>query len=705
MKLLLFSLITLLSINLSAQNQSIMRDDFDNNAKNWTVKSETDYGSALADGHFSIWLKKETWTWYIYQNCQLDPNKAFTLATEFKFKSGSEKAHFGLAWNVIDQKNNLVFELGKDGQYAIYERKEDKVSYIKNWTKSGKSIAFDEYHTLSVKYTGSEYEYVLDGEVLFRSPYSKVGVLNYVGFFIENKANALVNWIDVKQERGKLNTIDDGNFKQVDKENLGSKINTIYTEKRPIISSDGKTLYFTREGDPKNIGDANTDDIWVADLGKDGLWGAAYNIGRPLNNADNNSMVGVASDNSWMVLKAIYTPEGEYKAKGFSISKKVDGKWSVPEPIEVKNFYNKNKYQEAHINPDGTVLIFTIERDDTYGGKDIYFSKKMSDGTWSEPKNCGAVLNSFGDEIGPFMAGDGKTLYFASEGHPGYGDADIFMSKRLDDSWTNWSTPVNLGPTINTSGWDAYFSTDIKGEWGYMVSNQNSIGKLDIFRFKLPEKAKPEISFIVKGIVYNANTQTPMIGKIQFKKLENDSLVADLFTGGVDGKFELLVKEGTQYAIIGEYPGFVGESITVDFTGLEETTEKVVTINLKPIQKEQTIDLNNIFFAPDKAEILYTSRAQLSHVANLMKEHPNMIILIGGHTMSVGMTEKQNIKLSEKRAKAVYDYLIDLGISKKRLKYKGYGSSKPVYEDKENEDGTKNANTGNRCVSFTILSM
>lgn len=705
MKALLTLIALLFSSALMAQNQVIFRDDFDDNKNVWSLKSETEYGSAISSGTFNLHLKKEAWTWYVYATCPIDPNKAFSIQTEFRFTTGASSAHFGLAWNVADNNSNLVFEVSKGGQYAYYEKKAGTVKYIKEWTASGKTIALNEDHTLMVKYSGSEYQFYLDNQLLFSSPYIRINNQNYVGYFIENKINASINYLEVKQDRGALNAIDGGDFKKVEKQNLGSKINTIYTEKRPIISSDGKTLYFTREGDPQNVGDPTADDIWVADLGPDSLWGQARNMGRPLNNAENNSMVGVAKDNSWMVLKTVYDANGEYAGKGFSIARQVNGKWTVPEKIEVKNFYNKNKYQEAHINPDGTVLIFAIERDDTRGGKDIYFSKKLSDGTWGEPTSCGSALNSFADEIGPFMAGDGKTLYFASEGHPGYGDADIFMSTRLDDSWTNWSTPVNLGASINTAGWDAYFSTDIKGEWGYMVSNQNSIGKLDIFRFKLPEKAKPVVQLSVKGIVYNANTKEPMMGQIQFKKLENDSLVTGVFSTGIDGKFEFIVKETVQYAIVGEYPGYVGERVTVDFTGLVETTEKQVIINLKPIEQKQTIELNNIFFAPDKAELLYTSKSEIHHVANLMKKHPEMKIEINGHTMSVGMTEKQNQKLSEKRAKAVYDYLVELGISKKRMKYKGYGSSKPVFEDKKNEDGSNSANTGNRCVSFTIVTM
>lgn len=685
--------------NLMSQTQSIFRDDYNDNKNQWFLIEETTYAAEIVAGHYNLDLKKEGMYWCVWEPIALNPSKPFIIKNSFVMSNKSKNGHFGISWGIEDLNNNYTFLISKTGKCAVYQRTNGEIKYIVNWKALPMAVNLEQAYTLTLKSDGSNYSFYLDDQKVAETPWFTFPYGNGIGYFVENFVDVKVDWIEVFQDRGALNIVDGSDKFDVKKENLGSNVNTVYTEKKPTISHDGKTLYFTREGDPANTKSKERDDIWVSKSDENKLFGKAENLGAPINNGAHNSVVGVAEDNSWMVVKGLYNAEGEWGGKGFSISQHSGNGWSKPQAIVVKDYYNDNMYEEACISPDGNVLMFAIERKDTYGDKDLYVSMKQSDGTWSAPVNCGPKVNSFAAEIGPFIAGDGKTVYYASEGLPGYGDADVFMIRRLDDTWTNWSDPVNLGPQINTAGWDAYFSTDAKGEWGYMVSTQNAIGSSDIFRFKLPEKAKPKIICSLKGIVMNGKTNTPMMGEIKIKVLETDSTLSDVYALPSDGSFFIAIKEGYHYALTVTYPGYIGESINVDFTGVKESVEKEVVLYLKPIEKESKIELNNIFFEENKADLHYRSKAQLDQIVVIMMNNPNMKILIGGHAMSSSADEKFNVKLSKKRAKAVYDYLVSKGIDKKRLQYVGYGSSKPVYQGQKAAD-----NARNRCVDFTILS-
>lgn len=681
------------------QTQSIFKDDFLNNNNAWLTKEASDFAAEVSDGNYNIDLKKEGDAWWLWSPIAIDPNKPFIYRCEFTIAPNSKKGVFGLAWNVENADNNFNFAVSVTGQHMVFNTKDGAYSYPKSWTSSSKKVEKGKAQILTVKSNGSNYQYLLDDAVLCELPYYKFEGTNSVGFYVQNFIDVRVNWVEIVQDRGAMNVLSGTDLDVVKKTNLGSNVNTVYTEKKPVISHDGHTLFFVRSEDPQNFGVDKADDIWFATVDDQNQWSKAKNVGRPVNNKENNSCIGVAQDNSWIMLKGQYTSDGEYKGSGFSIASKNGEGWSNPVNLTVKNYYNNAKYQEACVSPDGNVLMFAIQREDSYGNKDLYVSKRLPDGTFSEPVNCGANVNSFAAEIGPFIAGDGKTVYYASEGLPGYGDADIFMIQRLDDSWTNWSNPVNLGPTINSAGWDAYFSTDAKGEWGYMVSTENAIGRSDIFRFRLPEKAKPKITCVVKGKIINAKTNEPMIGELTFNVLETDSLLGKIYALPSDGTFSMVLKEGLQYSIDATYPGYLGERISIDLRDVKESVEKEVVMYLKPIENETTVELNNVFFEENKAELHYSSKAQLHWVRIFMEKNPETVILIGGHAMVSGASEKFNKKLSEDRAKTVYKYLIEIGVDKKRLKYKGYGSSKPVYSGTDPGQNSKN-----RCVDFTIIS-
>jgi outer membrane protein OmpA-like peptidoglycan-associated protein len=311
-------------------------------------------------------------------------------------------------------------------------------------------------------------------------------------------------------------------------ENLGPGVNSPYHDMLPIISPDDKTLYFARKKSPENLGVEKKDDIYVSQRQASGNWSLAYNIGTPLNTDEHNFVCAISPDGNTMYLANKYDYRTE--SQGVAVSQKQkNGTWSKPKPLDISNMYNKSKFACYHLSIDEKVLVMAIERDDTYGDMDLYVSFRYADGNWSEPMNMGKDLNTAGAEASVFIAADGKTLYFSSNGHAGYGDFDMFMSKRLDNSWKNWSTPVNLGSKINTAGMDIYYTIPASGEYAYYSSERAGYGYSDIFRILLPKELRPDAVRLDQGLFASTDYDLPKLKPYQNNSVSDlDKRIEDL---------------------------------------------------------------------------------------------------------------------------------------------------------------------------------
>ena len=297
------------------------------------------------------------------------------------------------------------------------------------------------------------------------------------------------------------------------KENLGKNINSKAREVAPIISNDGKKLFFTREAHNGNNGKNKLQDLWVAELNKENKWSKAQNIGSPINTDEHNALVAISLDGKTLYLLNVYLPDNKFKP-GLSKSKFQNGKWDFPKEVKIKDYYTTSSYTEFSISPNQKVLVLAAQRKDTFGQKDLYISFLENDSTWSKPINLGNTVNTSENENTPFLAADSKTLYFSTSGFPGYGDNDIFMTRRLDSTWTNWSEPLNLGNTINTPKWDGYFTVSAAGDYAYTSSVENSIGAEDIFRIKLFPSIQHEPVAILSGVIKSEIDDKPIKASI-----------------------------------------------------------------------------------------------------------------------------------------------------------------------------------------------
>jgi len=491
-------------------------------------------------------------------------------------------------------------------------------------------------------------------------------------------------------------------------EALDKNVNSEYSELNPLLSPDGKTLYFSRKNHPQNVGGVNDkEDIWYSQLDSAGHWQLAQNMGREFNNAGPNFVNTIRSvtpdgKSAIMLLGNKYNKNGKMEA-GVSISSNVNGQWTKPKALNIDNDYNFNEKANYFLTDNRQTLLMSVERDDTQGSRDLYVSFMKSDSSWTEPKNLGSVVNTANEETAPFLASDDKTLYFSSNGFSGYGGSDIYVSKRLDDTWTNWSEPENLGPEINSPLEDLFFNIPASSEFAYYsrgVSETNT----DIFRVKLPIIKNPEPWVTVRGKIIDKTTGQPLGAKIVYERLPDGKGVGIAQSNPETGEYEIRLPAGHLYGLRAEADGKLSESQNLDTRDIKADQVIAKDFNLDPIAvatiaENVTIVLNNVFFDFDKATLKSESFPELNRVVTLMTEKPNMQIEISGHTDTSG-PDQYNLGLSERRAKAVMKYFSDKGVPKDRMTVLFFGETKPT-ESNETKEGRKK----NRRVEFKILKL
>lgn len=485
-------------------------------------------------------------------------------------------------------------------------------------------------------------------------------------------------------------------------ERLDENVNSESSEVNPILSPDGKKLYFSRRNHPENIGGvADKEDIWISELDENGKWKMARNMGTEFNNAGPNFIGAINSPtpdgHSIVLLGNRYLPDGKMMA-GVSISNNIDGKWSKPKVLQIKNEINYHDKANYFMADTRKVLLMSVEREDSRGSRDLYFSFLNADSTWTEPGNLGDVINTASEESAPFLAHDNETLYFASSGFSGYGGADIYVTKRLDDTWQNWTEPQNLGPDVNSKLDDLFFNIPANGDYAY-YSRGISAENADIFRVKLPIYRTPNPMVVIRGKLIDAKTGLPIFAKVIAETMPDGTTVATVESDPLTGEYEFKLPSGKLYSIRAEADGHLSETHVVDLRSItDEGKVDIENFTLKPVEEQITITLNTVWFAFDRAVLLPEGLSELGRMVDVMKTREKMIVEISGHTDSTG-DENYNLRLSQRRANAVAKYLVEKGTLTDRIKVAYFGETQP----KERND-TRAGRANNRRVDFKILT-
>lgn len=477
-------------------------------------------------------------------------------------------------------------------------------------------------------------------------------------------------------------------------QNLGNAVNSKDDEYLPSLTADGQTLVFTRRFPRKATTTANTkeeEDLYVSTL-KDNQWSRAMRMPEPVNSNDNEGAQCISQDGRIMFYTACNREDGGGRCDIYMCVNK-NGKWSKPRNLGP--IVNSGAWEgQPTFSIDGKTLYFVSNRKGGYGGMDIW-KTTFENGHWTEPVNLGPEINSEYDEMSPFIHFDDRTLYFSSNRPEGMGGMDLFVASREYDGGP-WQKPQNLGYPINTEGDDNNLIVSADGRTAiYASERQGGFGKMDLYSFVLPEQVRPTMAICFTGTVTNAKTGQKVAADIKVVDIIRNAVVANT-SSDASGKYIVSLPADGVYAFHVSADGYLLHSQSEvwerEDDGYDNWQPIIVDIALHPIESGERIALRNVFFETGKWEIMSDSEYELNKVVELLNQNPKLRIELGGHTDNVGQDDA-NKRLSEQRAKAVYEYLIKKGIAADRLTYKGYGETQPVATNDTEEGRGENRRT------------
>lgn len=517
-------------------------------------------------------------------------------------------------------------------------------------------------------------------------------------------------------------------------DNLGDNINTIYNEYGAVITADESMIVFTARRDNSTGGkidpslNENFEDIYVAYRNEDGTWAPSMNVGKPVNSSDHDANSGISADGQRFV---IYLGKSD---GGDLFESRLNGdEWTKPESFG-KNINTKYHESSACYSPDGRTLYFVSNKPGGLGKHDIYLSRLSDKGEWGPAENLGATINTELNEEAVYMHPDGKTLYFSSQGHTSMGGYDIFKSV-FDEVTKTWGEPVNIGYPVNTSDDDIFFVISASGKHGYYTSamkDTRGLRDLYMITFLGPEKpmilnnednllasvaapvketvVAPTVEVkeaqltILKGVISDYLTKEVLEAEIEIVDNTANMVIATFKSNSKTGKYLVSLPAGKNYGIAVKKEGYLFHSENFDIPKTAAFQEVEKNIELKMLSVGTKIILRNIFFDLDKATLRPESTAELNRLIKLMTDVPTLRIELGGHTDSQG-SDTYNQQLSEKRAKAVVDYLTANGIAANRLESAGYGETQLVNGCSNGVKCSDEQHQENRRTEFKVLSL
>jgi outer membrane protein OmpA-like peptidoglycan-associated protein len=473
-------------------------------------------------------------------------------------------------------------------------------------------------------------------------------------------------------------------------QNLGDSVNSKELEYFPSLTIDGKKLIFTRRVHNNN------EDFYESDLNKDGTWGKAYPLPGNINTPEyNEGAQNISQDGKWLIFTGCNFPKG-YGSCDLYISYLTKNGWSEPENLG-PNVNSEFWESSPSLSPDKRDLYFSSSAPGGYGGADIWVCHRDDNGKWSVPYNLGPEINTAGDEGTPFIHADNQTLYFNSNGQPGYSEnADLFVSHKLPNG--KWSKAENLGYPINTIDDEGSLIVAADGRTAYYASDRSdSKGGLDIYTFQMREDLRPLRTLWVKGKVYDNKTRAGLPSTVELTDINNGQLMSKLQTDE-EGNYLITLPVGKDYAFNVNRKGylFYSENYNIRSTAPDSTFE--ADIPLQPIEAKAHIVLKNVFFDTKSTVLKPESITELDNVVKLMNENPAIKVLITGYTDNIGKPV-DNLSLSKGRAVAVVNYLLVKGIRTERLSFKGMGESNPIADNYTEEGRAQNRRTELSIVS------
>lgn len=502
-----------------------------------------------------------------------------------------------------------------------------------------------------------------------------------------NRAKLILRNIQFSKENSKKASA----YKQ---RKLSDTVNSFVLQYFPVLTADQQELIFTRRVGP---GGNDDEDLVVSRKLENGSWSYPESISKNINSELNEGTCTISADGRKLIFTSCVGRDGFGSCDLFE-STKVGDVWSQPKNLGI-NVNSSEWESQPSLSADGRTLYFVSDRRGGMGRRDIWMATLNDKGQWTKAKNAGKPINTIYDEISPFIHVNNRTLYFASNGLTGFGGYDIFFSER--DTASNWNAPVNMGSPINThedqfslfvtaDGKKGYYSHEEARPAGYSVSF--------IYEVEIPEEQQIKFkSNYVKGIVRDKKTKEPLLAKIELINLKDNETESLVESDSLSGKYLMVLTQGAEYALYVNKKGYVFRSLNFNYSEVRDFKPITLDIELERATEGTVAILKNIFFDVDKYDLKEKSKTELQKISRFMSDNPAVKVEISGHTDNVG-SAVYNKQLSEKRALAVYHYLIEDGIDPKRLLPKGYGPEHPVSSN-ETDDGRQ----ANRRIEFKII--
>ncbi|WP_460979701.1 OmpA family protein [Spirosoma knui] len=479
----------------------------------------------------------------------------------------------------------------------------------------------------------------------------------------------------------------------VDPKPLSSVLQTTPSQYFPVLTADEQTLVFTAlkpEGD---------EDLMTATFNGE-TWSPPTSLSPDINTPDNEGTASLSADGRTLVFTACQGRKG-FGSCDLYLSRKTGSDWSAPEnlgPIVNTGYYES----QPSLSADGRRLYFVSDRPGGKGRRDIWRSDLATDGSWADPVNIGAPVNTAYNEASPFIHANGQSLFFASEGHVGMGGYDLFVSDTGPSG--TWSEPTNLGYPINTSEDQASLFVAANGTRAYYSYEEQKDGvsqKSRLYTFDLPESLRERVKSVsyLKGVIADAKTKKPLSATVELIDLKTNQVVSRVQADAQTGQYTAVLPSGGEYALYVSVPGYLFKSLSFDFTQKTKGDGMSLSVPLEPVTTGSAAKetLNNLFFESGRYDLADKSRTELDRLSAFLQTNPGVSVEIAGHTDDKG-DAAANLTLSQKRAQAVVAYLTQAGIDAKRIRAVGYGKTRPVAPNTTEENRRLN-----RRIEWRVL--
>jgi len=472
---------------------------------------------------------------------------------------------------------------------------------------------------------------------------------------------------------------------------LSDTVNAFPMQYFPVLTADEQELIFTRR-----LGGRDTDDedLVVVKKNNEGRWGRPFSVSDAINSRLNEGTCTISADGRQLIFTSCAGRRG-YGSCDLFESRKNGDTWTTP--VNLGPQVNSAAWEsQPSLSADGNMLFFVSDRRGGLGNKDIYVSYKLNNNQWTRAENLGDKINTPYEEISPFIHVNGRTLFFASNGRPGFGGFDLYRSERENSLW---SEPVNFGSPVNTheDQFSLYITADGKRGF-YSHEDNDKINSSKIVEITIPEDLRLRyVSNYVKGVVLDKKTRKPLKAKVELFNINQNVLTSSVYSDSITGEYLMVLTQGAEYALYVNSPRYLFQSLNFNYESEIHHDPVALDILLDPAELGASAVLHNIFFEFNKFDIQEKSTTELDKVVRFMNENPGLRVEISGHTDNAG-TAAYNLQLSQKRSHAVAQYLIDHGVELSRLEQKGYGSGKPI---KPND--TEENRQINRRIEFRII--